>query len=278
MPDGVLHANAKQGIVSREEHVHTVISNDGTAIAFETAGAGPALLIVGGALADHQFYVPLANELAHEYRVYNFDRRGRGHSGDTDPYSVEREIEDVGTLLAAANAPVLVYGHSAGAALALRAAAAGVPIAKLALADPPFTPRDEQAEAAKAEYAAQAAHIQALHDQGDYRGSAAYFLQDLGMSDEEVEAMFQSPAGEGMIGCARALPYDYAMLGDGLVPTDLAAKVTIPTLILAAAGMPQTAQALVDAMPNARFQAMETSTHELPPAEIANGVRRFFQS
>lgn len=254
------------------------MSNDGTKIAFETAGAGPALLIVGGALADHQFYVPLTHELAHHYTVYNFDRRGRGHSGDTEPYSIEREIEDVGALIAFANAPVFVYGHSAGSALALRAAAAGLKIAKLALADPPFTPHGDQDEAARADHAAQAAQIQARHDQGDDKGSAAFFLQDYGMSDEELEALFQSPAGQGMIACARALPYDYAMLGDGLVPTELAATVTVPTLILTAAEMPQTAQALADAMPNAQVHAMETSVHKLPPAAIANELRRFFGS
>lgn len=256
--------------------MQTVTSNDGTQIAFETSGAGPALLLVGGSLADHHFYVPLANELAHQFTVYNFDRRSRGHSGDTQPYTVEREVEDVGALIAYANEAVFMYGHSAGSALALRAAAAGLNIAKLALADPPFIPHSEHDEVAKAEHAAQAAHIQALHDKGDDKGSAKFFLKDYGLADEDLEALFQSPAGERMLDCARALPCDYAMLGDGLVPTDLAAKVDVPTLVLAAQAMPETAQALVKAMPNARFQAMETSAHELPPADVAEKLIQFF--
>ena len=117
-----------------------VTSSDGTRIAFERLGEGPALMIVGGSLADHRFYAPLANELAKSFTVYSFDRRGRGQSGDTEPYAVEREVDDVGALIAHAEEPVLVYGHSAGSALALRAAASGLDIAKLALADPPFTP------------------------------------------------------------------------------------------------------------------------------------------
>ena len=88
--------------------------------------------------------------------------------------------------------------------------------------------------------------------------------------------MFRSPAGEAMLDCARALPYDYAVLGDGLVPTELAAKVNVPTLILAAEAMPETAQALAVAMPNARLRAMETSAHELPPEVLAPVLKEVF--
>lgn len=253
-----------------------VTSSDGTRIAFERLGEGPALMIVGGSLADHRFYAPLANELAKRFTVYSFDRRGRGQSGDTEPYAVEREVDDVGALIAHAEEPVLVYGHSAGSALALRAAASGLDIAKLALADPPFTPRGEDDEAAKAEHAEQAARIRELNDRGDYEGSAKFFLKDYGLSDEDLEAMFRSPAGEAMLDCARALPYDYAVLGDGLVPTELAAKVNVPTVILAAEAMPETAQALAVAMPNARLRAMETSAHELPPEVLAPVLKEVF--
>jgi pimeloyl-ACP methyl ester carboxylesterase len=258
------------------ESMDKVTSGDGTRIAFEQLGEGPALIVVGGSLADHRFYAPLANELAKHFTVYSFDRRGRGQSGDTGPYAVEREVDDVGALIAYANEPVLMYGHSAGSALALRAAASGLDIAKLALADPPFTPRGENDEAAKAEHAEQAVRIQELNDKGDYKGSAKFFLKDYGLSDEDLEAMFRSPAGEGMLDCARALPYDYAVLGDGLVPTELAAKVDVPTLVLAAEAMPETAQALAGAMPSARFRATEASAHELPPEVLAPVLKGFF--
>src|SRR5688500_9741737 len=132
-----------------------VTSKDGTEIAFERSGAGPALLLVGGALADHTFYTPLRSELTRHFTVYTFDRRGRGQSDDTPPYAVEREVEDLAALIAYAKEPVFIYGHSAGSALALRAAASGLNIAKLALADPPFTPRSANEEAAKAEHSEQ---------------------------------------------------------------------------------------------------------------------------
>jgi pimeloyl-ACP methyl ester carboxylesterase len=258
------------------EKIATVTSADGTTIAFKRLGEGPALVIVGGSLADHQFYAPLADELAKQFTVYSFDRRGRGQSGDTEPYAVEREVDDVGALIAHTKEQVLMYGHSAGSALALRAAASGLNVARLALADPPFTPRGENDGTARAEHAEQAAHIQELNDKGDYKGSAKFFLRDYGLSDEDLEAMFQSPAGEGMLDCARALPYDYAVLGDGLVPTELSAEVDVPTLILAAETMPETAQALADAVPNSRFRAMEASTHELPPEVLAPVLKEFF--
>jgi pimeloyl-ACP methyl ester carboxylesterase len=256
--------------------VDKVTSSDGTRIVFERLGEGPALVIVGGSLADHRFYSPLADELAEHFAVYNFDRRGRGQSGDTEPYTVEREVDDLGALIAHAGESVLMYGHSAGSALALRAAASGLDIARLALADPPFTPRGEDDEAAKAEHAEQAARIRELNDRGDYKGSAKFFLKDYGLPDEHLEAMFQYPTGEGMLDCARVLPHDYAVLGDGLVPTDLAARVDVPTLILAAEAMSETAQALADAMPNARFRAMEASAHELPPEALAPVLKEFF--
>src|SRR5918998_3484472 len=104
----------------RENSMETVTSSDGTTIAFERSGEGPALVVVGGSLADHRFYAPLAEELAERFAVYNFDRRGRGQSGDTQPYAVEREVEDLGALAAHAGGPVFLYGHSAGSALALR--------------------------------------------------------------------------------------------------------------------------------------------------------------
>jgi pimeloyl-ACP methyl ester carboxylesterase len=254
-----------------------VTSRDGTKIAFEKSGEGPALIIVGGSLADHQFYVPLANELAKHFTVYNFDRRGRGQSGDTKPYAVEQEVEDVGALITHANEPVFLYGHSAGSALALRAAAAGLDIAKLALADPPYAPHGENDEAAKAEHVEQATRIQELNDKGDLKGSAKFFLSGYGLPDEELQAMLQSPAGEAMIDYARALPYDYAMLGDGLVPTELAIKVKAPTIILAPEAMPETGQALVNAMPNAWFQGMEAPIHETPPEVLALLLKEFFK-
>jgi pimeloyl-ACP methyl ester carboxylesterase len=112
-----------------------VASADGTQIAYEETGVGPPLVIIGGSLGDHRFYIPLATELARQFTVYNFDRRGRGQSGDTPPYAVERELDDLAALVADEGQPVLVYGvgckYSAGgggACAADRAVASASPV------------------------------------------------------------------------------------------------------------------------------------------------------
>ncbi len=252
-----------------------VISRDGTRIAVDKRGAGPALLIVGGSLADHRFYAPLAEALAPRFTVYTLDRRGRGHSEDTKPYAPEREVEDAAAVMALAGAPAFLYGHSAGCALALRAAAERPAPARLVLADPPYTPRGPNDEAAEAEHAEQAAHIQRLNDIGDFKGSTRFFLSGFGLPDDELDAMLASPAGAAMIEGARTLPYDYAMLGDGLVPAALAAKVRPSTLVLASGAAHEAALQLVDAMPNARFAAMDAPVHALLPDAIVPLLESF---
>jgi pimeloyl-ACP methyl ester carboxylesterase len=255
-----------------------VQSHDGTPISYWTQGNGPPLIIVGGALGDHRFYAPLAAELAKEFTVFTFDRRGRGQSGDRLPYAIEREIEDVAAILGEAGEAALVYGHSAGSMLALHAAAAGLGFSKLVLADPPVRAHGDADEAARARQAESAATIQALHDRGDHRGAAAFFLSGFGLPAEVVQDMLDSPAGEAMIDCARALPYDFALVGDGFVPETVAARISVPTLIVAAEPTPPGALALAQATPTATLQPLRTSTHDLAPAEIAQAISPFLRS
>jgi len=228
-------------------------------------------------LGDHRFYLPLAGELAKHFTVYTYDRRGRGQSGDTQPYSVERELDDVAALIAEAGQPTLVYGHSAGAALALRAAAAALNIAKLVLSDPPYGRHSDADDAARARQAETAAKLQAFHDKGDHRGAAAFFLSGFGLPPEAVDELLGPPAGDAMIDSARALPYDYAVVGDGLLPDELAAQAAVPTLVLAAETALTTARALVEIMPRATLRSMRVSAHDLPPDEIASAVTPFFR-
>src|SRR5215510_5602535 len=114
-----------------------VISKDGTTIAFEKSGKGPAIILVVGAFNDRATGAPLAQFLERHFTVFNYDRRGRGESGDTGPYAIEREIEDLDTLIAQAGRSAFVFGYSSGATLALRAAAYGLAISQLALYEPP---------------------------------------------------------------------------------------------------------------------------------------------
>src|SRR5512144_541556 len=117
----------------------TVTSNDGTRIAFDRSGEGPAIILVVGAFNDRATGTPLAQSLERHFTVFNYDRRGRGESGDTVPYAIEREIEDLEALIGQAGGPAGVFGYSSGAILALRAAAHGLAISRLALYEPPPT-------------------------------------------------------------------------------------------------------------------------------------------
>ena len=123
--------------------MNTVISSDGTTIAFDRLGDGPPIILVGGGTVDRSANAPLAALLASHFTVINYDRRGRGDSGDTPPYAVEREVEDIGALIDEAGGSAFVYGTSSGGVLALEAAASGLAIMKLALWEPPFRPRRE---------------------------------------------------------------------------------------------------------------------------------------
>jgi pimeloyl-ACP methyl ester carboxylesterase len=117
----------------------TVTSRDGTRIAFDQSGEGPALILVVGAFNDRATGASLAQSLEPRFTVFNYDRRGRGESGDTAPYALEREIEDLEALITQAGGSACVFGYSSGAILALRAAAHGLALSQLALYDPPPT-------------------------------------------------------------------------------------------------------------------------------------------
>src|SRR5215203_2345097 len=134
------------------EHMDQVTSSDGTSIAFDRLGDGPPVVVVCGAMCDRALMRPAAEELAKYFTVFNYDRRGRGDSDDTAPYAVEREIEDIGVLLVEAGGTASVYGHSSGAGLVLHAAAHGLPIAKVALHDPPYAPNGEEERQSAREY------------------------------------------------------------------------------------------------------------------------------
>ena len=115
-----------------------VTSKDGTSIAFDRLGSGPPVILVSGGSVDRWSNAPLGTLLATDFTVYNYDRRGRGPSGDTPPYAVQREIEDIEAVIGAAGGSAGLYGSSSGAALALEATASGLPVTKLALWEPPY--------------------------------------------------------------------------------------------------------------------------------------------
>ena len=166
-------------------------SPDGTAIAFDRLGDGPPVILVCGAMCDRALMRPTAEELAKHFTVFNYDRRGRGDSRDNTPYAVQREIEDIGVLVAEAGGTASVYGHSSGAGLVLHAAARGVPMAKIVLHDPPYAPdSDEEARRSSREYGEK---LKATLSEGRRGEAVELFMTMVGMPQEMIEGMRHTP-------------------------------------------------------------------------------------
>src|SRR5918998_5297842 len=220
------------------EFMDKVTSSDGTQIAFDRLGDGPPVIVVGGAMCDRALTGSTAEELAKHFTVLNYDRRGRGDSGDTGPYAVEREIEDIGALVAEAGGEASVYGHSSGAGLVLHAAAAGLPIAKIALHDPPYAlDGDEEARRGAREYGAT---LKAMLSEGRRGDAVELFMTTVGMPREMIEGMRRTPRWAELEALAPTLAYDSEVMGDasrgGTIPVEKASRVTVPALVLTGGG------------------------------------------
>lgn len=257
----------------------TVTSKDGTTIAFERTGEGPALILVDGALCSRAFgpMRPLAALLAPHFTVYANDRRGRGESGDTAPFAVEREVEDIDALIAAAGGSAFVYGISSGAALALEAARQ-LPdrITKLALYEAPYSVDEASVKRFKV-YRTQLSEVLAEGRRGD---AVELFMRLVGASDEGVAGTRQSPAWPQFEAVAPTLAYDAAALGDSSVPVERAASVTTPTLVMDGGAsfpfMHTAADNLAGALPHAQRRTLEGQTHEVAAEVIAPALVEFF--
>lgn len=262
----------------------TVTSKDGTTIAYDQSGQGPALILVDGALqyrAFDQGMAPLADLLSQHFTVIHYDRRGRGDSTDTQPFAVAREIEDIEALIDAVGGSAFLYGISSGAALALEAALAlGRKVKKLALYEAPYND-DETARKAWKEYGQKLKELVAAGRGGDAVG---LFMMLVGASAEDVEGMHQHPMWPLWEAVGHTLVYDAAALGEeAAIPTRKAANLAVPTLVMdGGAGewsfMHNTAIALAKAIPNAQHCSLEGQTHEVAPEALAPVLIDFFKA
>jgi pimeloyl-ACP methyl ester carboxylesterase len=261
-----------------------VTSKDGTSIAYDRQGSGPPVILVGGAFVDRSENAPLAAELARSHTVLNYDRRGRGDSGDTLPYAVEREIEDLEALIAEAGGSAHLYGVSSGGALVLEAAAAGVAADRLAVYEVPYDLADDSTERHR-EYLAS---LEAALAEGRRGEAAALFMRMAGASEEMIEGARSSPMWPGLEAIAPTLPYDAACLGDSLPPTDRLARITQPTLVATGGASPDSfvagggdffdraADAIAASVPHAERQVIAGQTHAADPTVLAAVLERFF--
>jgi pimeloyl-ACP methyl ester carboxylesterase len=254
--------------------VKTVTSKDGTKIAYDKQGQGPALVLVFGALCTRTTgsTPELVNLLARHFTVYNYDRRGRGDSGDTKPYAVEREIEDIEALIDDAGGIASLYGHSSGAALSLEAAIKlGNKVKKLVMYEVPYND-DKEAQQAWREYITQLSEALATDRPGD---AVALFMKLTGMPDNQLKGMRQSPTWPAFEAVAPTLAYDHtAILGkNASIPTERAARVHIPALVMSGGAsfpfMHVTAQTLGQVMPHAQVRTLEGQTHDVKPEVLA---------
>ncbi len=259
--------------------MQTAISRDGTPIAFERSGEGPALVLVGGALTDRRAFVNLAAALAADFTVFVYDRRGRGDSGDTPPYSVQREIDDLDALVGLARSRVLVYGHSSGAALGLEAAARGVSIARLALYEPPFIVDTERP--GLPDRVPVLAEVIAA---GRRDEAVAGFLQHgLDVPPQTIDAMRTGAAWPALESMAHTLLYDGAVMdetmrrGRGLARF---ADVSVPVLVMSGGASPErfrrAAMTVAEILPDARHVVVEGQGHAVESAVLAPILRDFF--
>jgi pimeloyl-ACP methyl ester carboxylesterase len=253
-----------------------VRSRDGTTIAFDRLGQGPPVVLVSGGSVDRSSNLPLAQELAPEFTVLNYDRRGRGPSGDTHPYAIEREIEDIEAVIEAAGGEASLYGSSSGAVLAMLAAGTDLPVAKLAMWEPPFVPEgmapppEDQVE-----------QYETMVAEGRRGDAVEYFMSRVvGLPSEFVEGARQQPFWAATEALAHTLAYDARIMSDYRIPVDRAAGVKVPTLVIAGgADMPwmrDTAAALAEALPQGQVQFLDGQGHDVDPTVLAAVLKEFF--
>ena len=248
----------------------TVTSRDGTQIAFDPSGNGPALILVLGAFNDRGSGVPLAKSLAKEFSVFNYDRRGRGESGDQAAYAIEREIDDLDAMIRMAGGAAFVFGHSSGAVLALRSAAYGLAIQKLALYEPPPTGgRAGDIEPQLSELVA-----------AGRRGEAVelFQLEAVGIPREVVTQMRNAPFRPALEKMAQTLIYESNILKS--LPTGLTASIRQPTLVIDGDQSPEVmrenAASLAEALPKGRYLTLKGQSHQIDPEVTAPVLEEFF--
>jgi thioesterase domain-containing protein len=265
--------------------MNRVTSKDGTSIAYDRQGDGPAVILVGGAFVDRSDNTPLAAELAARSTVYNYDRRGRGQSGHTLPYALQREIEDLQALIAQAGGSAHLYGASSGGGLALEAAAAGLAVDKLAVYEVPY----DMAEEGPQQWREYVQELEGLLAEGRRGDAAELFMRTAGATEEMIAGARSSPVWPGLEAIAHTLAYDAACLGDGRPPIAHLATITQPTLVATGGASPDSfvggggdffdraADAIAASIPRAERQVIAGQTHMVDPKALAPVLERFFR-
>jgi pimeloyl-ACP methyl ester carboxylesterase len=259
-------------------------SKDGTTIAFERSGSGPPLIIVDGALCWRESGPArkVAKEVADRFTVITYDRRGRGESGDTAPYSLQREVEDIEALIGEAGGPAHLCGFSSGGVLAMEAARARAAVDKLVVYEAPFIVDDSRPPAP----AGYVSDLNALLAAGRRGAAVKRFMRLVGMPAVLAAAMPLFPAWKELKGVAHTLPYDAAVMGDTQAGKPLDARrwgaVRVPTLVLVGGKSPDWMasgmQSLAELLPSAQREVLDGQTHMVKAKAVGPALKRFLSS
>ncbi|MFF7068889.1 alpha/beta fold hydrolase [Streptomyces pseudovenezuelae] len=253
------------------------LSRDGTPIAYERTGQGPAVILVSGAMSTGGTVAPLAVPLSERFDVLVYDRRGRGASGDTAPYAVAREVEDLAALIETAGNEASLCGISSGGALVLEAAASGLPVRRVAVYETPFADFLDGGAEGNAAYTR---NLDAALAEGRRGDAVELFLRLTGMGEEMIQGARQSPMWPGMEAVAPTLAYDNAVMAGGLIPRDRLASITVPVLAVAGGASPEWmregTRAVAEAAPKGSYRVLEGQTHMVDPAAVAPVLAEFF--
>jgi pimeloyl-ACP methyl ester carboxylesterase len=256
-----------------------VISKDGTEIAFDRMGSGPPLILVHGAMIYRSFpqAVALAKELSAQFTVINYDRRGRGDSGDTLPYSPEREIEDIDAIIKTLGESPYLFGMSSGAALVIHSVAQSLQIRKIALYEPPFVATNFDQQQASLKFISEVQSMIAQNRRGDAMKS---FMKKVGVPAPIRIFMPLMSFWKHGLKIAHTLPYDLTILSDQSVPKELLAKIRIPSLVMSgestAPALRMAAEATAQSIPHCEYKILAKQSHNVSPKVLAAELAAFF--
>ncbi len=261
--------------------VRTITASDGVTIAYDQVGSGPPVVLVCGGLNQRVMYQKLVDLLTDKFTVINYDRRGRGDSTDGDPgnYTMDIELADLAAVIAEADQPPFVIANCTGAILAAYAAAQGVPMAKIAMYEPPYGVGEDR-PVAQPDYLER---LQGLVDAGQRDEAVMLFQKEaVGNTDDFIERFRTHPAWPLFAGLAHTLPYEHVILGDGSVPEEIMKRVPVPTLVMEGSLSPQWQRracgVVADLIPDSQRLVIKGAGHVMPLAEIAEPVTEFFLS
>jgi pimeloyl-ACP methyl ester carboxylesterase len=253
----------------------TTNSQDGTTIAFDRLGHGPAVVLITGGPNDRASNAPLAEQLADRFTVLNYDRRGRGESNDAPDWTPDREYEDLAAVIAEAGGSAALIGNSGTGNIALEAAARGLPVTRLALWEPPYILEGTRPPV-PADWGRRIDELVAAGRPGD---ALQYWMVDIiGVPAEFIEPIRNEPFWLAMEPHARMLSRDADLLRDFSLPAERYESITAPVLLLTGGSIPwlrQGLQALVETLPNAELRTLPDQQHDITPEVLAAAVGDF---